>query len=66
MTRIEELVTYLNGFEAWDESQSDTLDELAEIAGISRDAYVDDNGMLDLAEYVRAIEDALQINIGGR
>lgn len=66
MTRIEELVTYLNGFDTWDESQSAALDELAEIAGISRDAYIDYNGMLDLAEYVRAIEDALQINIGGR
>ena len=66
MTRIEELVTYLNGFDMWDESQSAALDELAEIAGISRDDYIDYNGMLDLAEYVRAIEDVLHIDIGGR
>lgn len=63
---VDGLTAFLNAFTEWDESQSAALDELAEIAGISRDAYIDYNGMLDLAEYVRAIEDALQINIGGR
>ena len=63
---VDGLAAYLNSFNDWDESQDAALDELAEIAGIDRESFRDEDGDPHFDDFVRAIEDALHIDIGGR
>ena len=63
---VDGLAAYLNSFNDWDESQDAALDELAEIACIGRESFRDEDGDPHFDDFVRAIEDALHIDIGGR